>query len=112
MLNESIIKNDILKALNESKSVSKISWHDMLKKMEELGYDYTGDYSFIPEGYKRRQMLYRFDYNHKEGTRKLNIQEIKDVFDGNVTVFYGTSSYAPEQNYVLMSNRIFDANKN
>lgn len=83
----------------------------MLKKMDELGYAYTGNYSFIPEWYKRRQMLYRFDYNHKEGTRKLNIQEIKDEFNGNVTVLHGTSLYAPEQDYVLMSNRIFDANK-
>lgn len=109
--NESVARRDMLKCLNESKSHQVFSWHDMLKKMEELGYVYTGDYSFVPEGYKRKQMLYRFDYNGKSGTKKLNVQEIKDQFDGNITVFHSSPQYAPEQGHVLMTNRIFDMEK-
>ena len=36
------------------KSKKFISWLEMLRKFEDLGYDYTGDANFLPEGYKRR----------------------------------------------------------
>ena len=107
IFNESIIREDLRKCLNESSS-KKISWIDMLHKMEELGYDYTGDYNYIPDGRKRKEALYRFDYNHKQGTKKLTVQEIKDEFDGNVTVLRGGNRYAPEQSFILMTNKVFE----
>jgi len=91
------------------KSKKSIEWIDMLKKMESLGYAYTGDYSFTPKGYERKQPLYRFDYRGKEGTHKLSIDELKKEFDGKITVILGTPEYAPEQSFMLITNRLYES---
>lgn len=84
-----------------------ISWHEMLKRMEELGYVYTGDYFFIPNGHKRKQPLYRFDYHGGKETKKLTLQELKEKFDGQITVMTGTHEYAPEQSFFLITNKLY-----
>jgi len=122
MFDELLFKKDMLKSLNEStspdgnfkfeesnsKSKTGMSWIDMLYEMESLGYDYTGDYSFIPKGYKQKKNLYRFDYNNKPGTKELSSDDLEKRFDGRATVFLSGSEYAPEMKKILMTNKLFN----
>lgn len=92
------------------KSTSKISWKTMLDHMQVLGHFYTGEYLFLPKGYKRKQPIYRFEYNGAFGTKRLSVEELKKEFNGEVTILQGFSEYCPECKYILMTNRIYSQN--
>jgi hypothetical protein len=100
-------------AINESSKKTKIGmeWPVMVEEMKNIGYDYTGDYSFTPKGYSRKYTLYRFDWNSGNGQKNLkkpSLKELKEKFKGRATIHLSGSEYAPEQTKIMMTNRLFE----
>lgn len=86
----------------------KISWLDMLKKFESLGYYYTADYKFLPPGYKRKQLIFRFDFIGGNDKKRLTLQEVETAFNGEIFIREGRMKYAPEIKSFFATNKIYN----
>lgn len=91
-----------------AKSTSKISWVDMTRRMYDLGYSFTRELrELLPAGYKRRQMIYRYEYDYRPGTKKLTVEELFNEFNGRVTLLWGACDKNGIPNAFFMTNRIY-----
>ena len=86
----------------------KISWLEMLKKFEDLGYYYSADYKFLPPGYKQKQLLFRFDFIGGNNKKRLNFAELKTIFNGDIFMIETCCQYAPEIKHILATNKIYN----
>lgn len=76
----------------------------MIEIMEANGYDYTGEYLYLPPGYKRRQPIWRFQARNSLA-KVLSLEEVKKLFEGmRVTIHASCCQYAPEIKSFLITN--------
>ena len=79
-----------------------MDFHTMRKKLENIGYCFTGEYRAVISGKRRR--LYRIDFRGGAGLRKLSPSEIRAKIPG-ISVFRAAPEYAKELSFLLVYGR-------